>query len=114
MNLKRSKCFIAAAGLIVAAALTAIRAADSPGLSALETFTIPSSHTSVRKSDGTVNINTAGLNELMTLEEIGEKKALAIIEYRSRNGRFYSADELALVEGVGQAAVEKNRSRITV
>ena len=41
-----------------------------------------------------VNINTATQAELESLDGIGPKKALAIIEYRKKNSGFKSVDDL--------------------
>ena len=41
-------------------------------------------------------------------------KAQAIVEYRKANGAFKSAEELAMVKGIGLKTVEKNRDRIEV
>lgn len=63
----------------------------------------------------TVNINTADAESLTgALTGVGEKKAMAIVEYRKQNGPFKSADELALVKGIGDSTVEKNRENIVV
>ena len=61
-----------------------------------------------------ININTASVSELMTLDGIGEVKAKAIVEYRTENGDFKSIDDLVLVSGIGEKTLEKNRDRITV
>ena len=61
-----------------------------------------------------ININTASVSELMILDGIGEVKAKAIVEYRTKNGNFKSIDELVLVSGIGEKTLEKNRDRITV
>ena len=61
-----------------------------------------------------ININTAAVSELITLDGIGESRAKAIIEYREANGGFKSVDELTKVSGIGEKTLEKNRSRITV
>lgn len=64
---------------------------------------------------GAVNINTADVESLSSaLTGVGEKKAMAIIEYREQNGPFKSAEELALVKGIGDSTVEKNRENIIV
>ena len=70
---------------------------------------------STDESSGTkININTASVSELMTLDGIGEVKAKAIVEYRTENGNFRSIDDLVLVNGIGEKTLEKNRDRITV
>ncbi|KAF1684865.1 competence protein ComEA [Pseudoxanthomonas broegbernensis] len=62
-----------------------------------------------------VDINTADAAQLeRVLVGIGSSKAEAIVEYRSANGPFKSADELALVKGIGLKTVERNRDLIAV
>ena len=66
------------------------------------------------KPTGTVNINTATKEQLMTLDGIGEVKATAILEYRRENGNFYTVDELTNVKGIGEKTLETIRARIKV
>ncbi|SKA55567.1 ComEA family DNA-binding protein [Enterovibrio nigricans] len=62
-----------------------------------------------------VNINTADAEELdKYLDGVGKSKAQAIVDYRTENGAFESADSLSDVKGIGSAIVEKNRDRITL
>lgn len=62
---------------------------------------------------GPVNINTADAATLSReLKGIGIKRAEAIVEYRRKFGPFKSADELALVKGIGPSAIQKNRDFI--
>lgn len=63
---------------------------------------------------GKVNINTATKEELMTLNGIGESKAIAIIEYRNTNGNFKTIEDLKNVSGIGDSAFEKIKDNITV
>lgn len=55
-----------------------------------------------------VNVNSADAQTLAdSLDGIGLKKAEAIIEYRTQNGPFKSADELVNVTGIGEKTLEK-------
>lgn len=60
-----------------------------------------------------VNINTATLEELMTLNGIGEVTAKKIIEYREDNNGFLTVDELLKIDGIGEAKLEKIRNFVT-
>ena len=61
-----------------------------------------------------VNINTAGIEDLMTLPGIGEKKAQNIIEYRDENERFYDISEIKNVKGIGETIYENIEDMITI
>lgn len=50
----------------------------------------------------TININTAGINDLVLLPGIGEKTAQKIIELRNKKGRFTKLNELMEVRGIGK------------
>ena len=60
-----------------------------------------------------VNINTADAAALdRVLIGVGPAKAAAIVDYRKANGPFKSAEELAMVKGIGLSTIEQNRDRI--
>jgi competence protein ComEA len=62
-----------------------------------------------------VNINTADATALAkALNGIGPAKAKAIVSYRDKNGPFKSADQLAMVEGITQKLIDRNRADIRV
>ena len=62
---------------------------------------------------GTVNINTATLEELQTIKGIGQKKAEAILQYRKEHGAFRTKEDLLQVKGIGKKALEAIESQVT-
>ncbi len=65
-------------------------------------------------SEAPVNINTAGVKELMTLTGVGRKAAERIVAHREARGPFKKPDDIRKVDGVGETVWEKNRPRIVV
>jgi len=61
-----------------------------------------------------VNLNTAEAWLLEALPGIGEVLAQRIIDYRNDNGPFQHVDDLKKVEGIGAAAVDRLRDKVTV
>ena len=59
-----------------------------------------------------ININKASLEELMSLDGIGEAKAKSIIEYRNTNGLFKSLEELKNISGISEKIYEKIKNNI--
>ncbi|MEF3074320.1 helix-hairpin-helix domain-containing protein [Methylobacter sp. Wu1] len=60
-----------------------------------------------------VNINSADAKTISeSLSGIGQKKAEAIVKYRTEVGPFKTAEELANVSGIGEKTVQKNKSDI--
>jgi len=53
-----------------------------------------------------VYINTATLDQLMTLPGIGVRTAEAIMAHRAANGRFNTLADLDAVEGIGERTLE--------
>ena len=63
---------------------------------------------------GTVNINTATKDELVSLPGIGPAKAQAILDYRKAHGAFKTVEELKDVKGIGAKRFEKLRPELAV
>jgi competence protein ComEA len=61
-----------------------------------------------------VNINTATQSELEAVKGLGPSKAKAILEYREKQGKFRSVDDLDNVKGFGKASINRLRSELTV
>ena len=61
-----------------------------------------------------ININTADVKSLMTLDGVGRKVAEKIVEYRQAHGPFKKPDDVRKVDGIGGGLWERNRERIVV
>ena len=61
-----------------------------------------------------VNINTANQTELETLPGIGTATAEKIIDYRNKNGKFSSIEDIQNVKGIGNAKYETIKESICV
>lgn len=54
-----------------------------------------------------IDINTADVQELDELPEVGPSTAESIVEYRRLNGEFRSVDDLEEIPGIGPKTLEK-------
>lgn len=62
-----------------------------------------------------VNINKADAAALAeNLDGIGPVKSKAIVNYRRKNGKFKSLDDLTNVDGVGEELVKTNRKNMSL
>jgi competence protein ComEA len=61
-----------------------------------------------------IELNQAGRADLLQLPGVGENLAQRIENYRHEHGGFRSVDELARVEGIGPATLEKLRPWVCV
>jgi len=66
------------------------------------------------RTDGLININTAGEDELCELPGIGPALAQRIIAYREQNGDFEYIEDIRRVEGIGDVTFANIRGMITV
>ncbi|ATD71551.1 MULTISPECIES: ComEA family DNA-binding protein [Gordonia] len=74
----------------------------------------PPPASSAAEPGGRVNLNTATEAELDALPGVGPVTAKAILDWRERNGRFTSVDQLAEVDGIGPARLAKLVNLVTV
>jgi competence protein ComEA len=89
-------------GSAVASEPTAASSSDSSGAEERST------------SGASVDLNSATEEELDALPGVGPVTAAAIVAWRSANGAFTSVDQLADVDGIGPARLEKLRAQVHV
>lgn len=68
---------------------------------------------SIINKTGKISLNTATLDELLTIPGIGQSKAKLIIEYRNTNG-FKKIEDIMNVKGIGNGIFEKIKDYITI
>jgi competence protein ComEA len=68
----------------------------------------------VQAQEKTVNINTASVEQLSLLPRVGAVVAQRIVDFRDKNGRFKSLEDLMLVQGVGEKTFELIRPHISL
>jgi competence protein ComEA len=64
--------------------------------------------------DGKIDINRAGVSELMTLTGIGESRAKAIAAYREEHGAFLKIEDIMKVSGIGEGLYENIKDEIVI
>jgi competence protein ComEA len=74
----------------------------------------PVSGTVKPKASEALDLNTATQQQLDALPGVGPVTAAAIVAWRQANGKFTSIDQLADVDGIGPARLEKLRPLVRV
>lgn len=96
---------------------TIIKDVDTPNSNDVIVSTEKKDNVTNKKEDSTpkiISINTASIDELVTLPGIGESKAVNIIKYREEHGAFKTIEEITNVSGIGESAYNKIKDFITV
>lgn len=65
-------------------------------------------------SSSKININTANISQLESISGIGESTANKIIEYREKNGKFKTIEDIKNVSGIGEIKYENIKDDICV
>lgn len=61
-----------------------------------------------------VDLNTADEKQLEQLPGVGPTTAKAIIEFRTRAGRFRRVDDLLVIRGISETKLKKIRPYVTI
>ena len=61
-----------------------------------------------------VDLNVANIKELEQLPGVGPTTAKAIMDFRTKSGRFHRVNDLLVIRGISEAKLKKIRSYVTV
>lgn len=78
-----------------------------PAASAAGVQSSPAGGSSAKTSEGKVVLNSAVLADLVKLPGVGPKRAQAILDLRTRLGRFRKVSDLLRVKGIGVKGIKK-------
>lgn len=78
------------------------------------TATSKSSDNSATAVSYPINLNTATVEELVSIDGLGESRASAIIEYRDYLGGYTSVEQIKEISGIGDATYAKLAPYLTV
>ncbi|MGC2654196.1 MAG: ComEA family DNA-binding protein [Mycobacterium sp.] len=95
---------------------TALGSSVNSGSAATGTSTAPGGAAGqpTGKPGEVVDLNTATTQQLDALPGVGPVTAAAIVKWREAHGKFTSVDQLADVDGIGPARLEKLRALVRV
>ncbi len=74
----------------------------------------PTHHAPAASEDDPVILNDATLEDLRRLPGVGEKRGLAILEQRRKQGHFKQVEDLLHVKGIGRATLRRLRPLMRV
>ena len=63
---------------------------------------------------GPLNLNTATLEQLDTLDGVGPATAQKILDYREQHGGFGDVEELGQIPGIGERRLASLREQVRV
>ncbi|HZC51969.1 MAG TPA: ComEA family DNA-binding protein [Mycobacterium sp.] len=93
---------------------TALGSSVASGSAPMPGTPAPVSGSAKPKPGQALDLNTASVEQLDALPGVGPVTAAAIVAWRQANGKFTSVDQLADVDGIGPARLEKLRALVRV
>jgi comEA protein len=61
-----------------------------------------------------IDLNSATIKELEQLPGVGPTTAKAIVDFRTKTGRFRRVDDLLVIRGISESKLKKMRPYITI
>lgn len=107
--LRRIVCSLLIVASLVCTGISFLQEPDTDRTSVFVAEKCTPEQASFGSSHGSVNINLADMDELVSLPGIGETIASLIIEERTINGPFYYPEDLLCVRGIGEKKLESIR-----
>ncbi len=103
------RAFLAAVVAVAAVGVRPARAEGPPVAAVLAATPAPAA-----VGAGTVNLNTATVEELIRLPGIGPAKAAAIAAFRQKHGGFSRIEDLDRVKGFGRKTLARLRPNLSL
>lgn len=113
MKLTRADRWVLAVLMAAGAAMLLCFALRSTAIKPIRPLPCEPAAVAGRGEDGLVDVNTAGVEELMALPGIGEVRAQAIVDDRAANGPFRYPEDLIRVKGIGEGLLSGVLDQIT-
>ena len=135
MNTKTQTMFMIGIALLVMSGILIYVSLSTPGVykesetTAIQKSSLTEAATNSAKSAGSaskssdnsatavsypINLNTATVEELTSIDGLGESRASAIIEYRDYLGGYTSVEQIKEISGIGEATYAKLAPYLTV
>ena len=135
MNTKTQTMFMIGIALLVMSGILIYVSLSTPGVykesetTAIQNSSLTEAATNSAKSAGSaskssdnsatavsypINLNTATVEELTSIDGLGESRASAIIEYRDYLGGYTSVEQIKEISGIGEATYAKLAPYLTV
>ena len=110
-------CFAAillVAAILLTVAVWAVLPLVNPKRQAAYGISEPAMPTAAAVQQEKINLNTATLEDILQIPNIGEKTAQAILDFRAEIGGFSYVEDLLSVSGIGQARLEAIRQLVYI
>ncbi|PWV85170.1 competence protein ComEA [Prauserella marina] len=85
-----------------------------PEVMAAESGPAPPGTGAGQQDTAKIDLNTAGQEQLESLNGVGEVTAQRILDWRARNGRFTAVEQLREVDGIGEKRFAELREQVTL
>lgn len=114
MNKRAASFVLSGLALLLLGGMLLYQVFDVPPLNPQPKTTAAMGEQAAETSPAIVNLNTAGIEELMQLDGIGQAKAQSILAYREAHGNFTDSTQLMDVKGIGEGLYEQIAPYVTI